>query len=163
MSAGPHVGRQGGDRIDRRPGTARRVLGLAVGLVASAALVLGAVHGVRSTAADADDSALASARVDVAYYACLAAQVHSLVRPGEVVAVSTADPGTWATLSKAVAPWAVITASPGQAVAVLSLQPRHGGGACLGQVVVARARDGLVRRGTGASLPGDEPPPPTPL
>ena len=128
-----------------------------------AGLTVGAVHGVRSTATQADEQQVALGRLDVAYYDCLAAQVHSLVGPGQVVAVSTANPGNWATFSKAVAPWAVMTEDEPRAVAVLQMVPRHGTGSCLGSAVVARYPDGRVRAGTGGSLPGDEPPPMTPL
>jgi hypothetical protein len=157
------------DPLDPPPGPQRarrvawRLAGLAVGLVAVAGLTVGAVHGVRSTATQADEQQVALGRLDVAYYDCLAAQVHSLVGPGQVVAVSTANPGNWATLSKAVAPWAVMTEDEPRAVAVLQMAPRHGAGSCLGSVVVARYADGRVRVGTGSSLPGDEPPPMTPL
>ncbi len=142
---------------------AGRLAGLALGLVAAAGLAVGAVHGARSAGAQADDQQVALGQLDVAYYDCLAAQVHSLVGPGQVVAVSTANPGNWATLAKAVAPWAVMTDDQRRAVAVLSMAPRRGTGACLGSVVVARYPDGRVRVGTGGSLPGDEPPPMTPL
>jgi hypothetical protein len=149
-----------------RPRRARRgawrLAGLAVGLVAAAGLAVGAVHGARSTGAQADDRQVALGRLDVAYYDCLAAQVHSLVGPGQIVAVSTANPGNWATLAKAVAPWAVMIEDQRRAVAVLSMAPRRGTGACLGSVVVARYPGGRVRVGTGGSLPGDEPPPMTP-
>lgn len=140
--------------------TVVRLAGLVVGLVALGGLVVGAVHGARSTATQADGHQVALARLDDAYYDCLATQVHSLVRPGQVVVVSTANPGNWVTLSKVVAPWAVMAEDRGRAVAVLSLGSRHGTDACLGSVVVARYRDGTVRDGTGASLPGDEQPPP---
>ncbi|HEX4081470.1 MAG TPA: hypothetical protein VHX40_00785 [Acidimicrobiales bacterium] len=157
------------DRPDPLPGPRRarrvawRLAGLTVGLVAVAGLAVGAVHGARSTTAQADDREVALGQLDVAYYDCLAAQVHSLVGPGQVVAVSTANPGNWATLAKAVAPWAVMTDDQRRAVAVLYLAPRHGAGSCLGSAVVARYPDGRVRVGTGGSLPGDEPPPMTPL
>jgi hypothetical protein len=140
-----------------------RLLGLAVGLAALCGLAVGAVHGARSSGAQADDQQVTLAQLDVAYYDCLAAQVHSLVRPGQVVVVSTANPSNWATLSKAVAPWAVMTEDQRRAVAVLSMSPRHGARTCLGSVVVARYADGRIRVGTGGSLPGDEQPPMTPL
>ncbi len=164
MTDGPaadHLDRRTGSRGTRR--VARRLTGLAVGLVAVVGLTVGAVHGARSTGAQADDQQVAVGRLDMAYYDCLAAQVHSLVGPGQVVAVSTASPGNWVTLAKAVAPWAVMTDRERRAVAVLSMAPRHGAGACLGSVVVARYPGGRLRTGTGGSLPGAESPPMTPL
>ena len=165
MTAGPAADRPDPDPPagPRGRGIAWRLAGLVVGLVAVAGLTVGAVHGARSSGAQADDEQVALAHLDVAYYDCLAAQVHSLVRPGQVVAVSTANPGNWATLAKVVAPWGTMTEDQRQAVAVLRMAPRHGAGACLGSVVMARYPDGGVRVGTGGSLPGDEQPPMTPL
>jgi len=135
-------------------------VGLALALVALGALVVGSVHGARSSVGRADAGAVASARLDDAYYECLAAQAGSLVGPGLLVDVSTADPGSWATLVKVVAPRDVLTTAQTGSVAVLTLTRRPGPGACLGSVVVARYPNGSVRDGTGGSLPGDESPPP---
>ena len=70
---------------------------------------VGAVHGVRTTASLSNGAAVASGRLDVSYYDCLAAQAHSLVGPGQAVVLSMADPGDWATLGKVVTPWARVT------------------------------------------------------
>lgn len=148
-------------RLDRS--LALRLVGLGLALIALGALVAGSVHAARSAVGRAGPVAVSSARLDVAYYGCLAAQTGSLVGPGLVVDVSTADPGAWATLVKVVAPRDVLTTDEGRSVALLTLARRRGPGACLGSVVVARYRDGSVRAGTGGSLPGDEAPPPTPL
>lgn len=153
---------------------ARRAAALGVTVVtavAAAALVTGAVHGVRTAASLASDRSVASAELDDAYYACLATQVRSLVRPGQVVDLSQSDPGPWVTLAKAVLTENPVTADPSSAVAVLSLRelfdPEEAG-SCLGSVVVARfpARGGhpaVVRVGSGASLTGPAPPPTPPL
>jgi hypothetical protein len=145
-------------RLDRSLGL--RLVGLALALVALGALVVGSVHGARSSVGRADAASVASARLDDAYYGCLAAQAGSLVGPGLVVDVSTSDPGSWGTLVKVVAPRDVLTTDQGRSAAVLTLARRPGPGACLGSVVVARYPDGTVRQGTGGSLPGDESPPP---
>jgi len=139
---------------------AGRLAGTAVAVAAATGLLVGTVHSIRATAEQAGTHQVTLAQLGDAYYACLATQAHSLVRPGQVVVVSDADPGNWATLAKAVAPWAVLTRDPGSAVAVLSLAPDHGPGACLGSVVTARYRDGAVVQGSGATLPGNGPPPP---
>jgi len=125
-------------------------------------LVVGAVHGGRAAAARETPSQVSAWRLDLAYYGCLSAQTHSLLRPGQVVDVSTADPGAWVTLAKVVAPFAVMTTRrPGHVL--LTLATRPGPGSCLGSVVVAREPSGAVRLGTGGSLPGHRLPPQTPL
>jgi hypothetical protein len=134
-----------------------------VTVVALVGLVVGAVHGVRGSVAQGSPTQVALATEDDAYYACLTIQAHHLVRAGQVVDVSRADLGSWATLGKVVAPWTVVTTRRADAVAVLSLRQVTGGGACLGSVVVARYRNGVVRTGFGASLAGRGPPPATPL
>jgi len=142
---------------------ALRLVGLALALVAVGALVVGSVHGARSSVGRADATSVTSARLDDAYYGCLAAQTESLVGPGLVVDVSTSDPGSWGTLVKVVAPRDVLTTDQARSAAVLTLARRSGPGACLGSVVVARYPNGTVRDGTGGSLPGDESPPPPAL
>jgi len=140
-----------------------RLTAVTVALVATVALAVGATAGARSAATLAGRPNVETARLDVAYYRCLTAQARSLVRPGQTVDVSMANVANWVTLSKAVVGWTPVTLYPNQAVAVLTMQPRHGPGSCLGSVVVAYYRDGRVRQGTGGSLPGDEQPPSTPL
>lgn len=135
----------------------------AVGLAAVAGLAVGAVHGARSADSLTGARSVALANLDDRYYDCLSTQVRSLVRPGRLVVISTANLGNWSTLGKAVAGWAVVTDERRRAVAVLSLAAHHRSGACLGSVVVARYRDGTVRLGHGASVPGPGPPPAQPL
>ncbi len=164
MTDGPGI-----DRTDQRPGPhdlparppAVRLVGLAVTLTVLVGLVIGAVHGGRATAGLGSARQVSSARLDIAYYDCLTTQSSSLVRPGKVVDVSTANPGSWATLSKVVAPRDVLTTDRRIAVAVLTLERRPGG--CLGSAVVAHYPNGTVRQGTGASLSGQGPPPAQPL
>ncbi len=162
MTVGPAPGPAAARHASAVP-TWGRLAGTAVGVVAFLCLAVGAVHGVRTTAALSDGAAVASGRLDVAYYDCLATQAHSLVGPGQTVVLSMANPGDWATLGKVVAPWARVSRDAGRATAVLSLEPKPGPGSCLGDVVVARYPSGATRRGTGASLPGSGPPPATPL
>jgi hypothetical protein len=132
-------------------------------MAALTGLAVGAVHGVRSATSLTTPRAVAQAARDDRYYQCLSAQARTLVRPGQTIEVSSANLGNWATLAKAVASWTVLTDDRRQAVAILSLEPRRGSGACLGSVVVAHYRDGSVRWGWGASLPGPGPPPQQPL
>jgi hypothetical protein len=139
-----------------------RVVGAVVAVVGLAALAVGTVHSARATDAQASAPVVAAWRLDLAYYDCLATQAHSLVRPGQTVVVSRADPGAWATLAKVVGPFAVLTdRRPGHVVLTLATSP--GPGSCLGSVVLAHDPSGAVRTGTGASLAGHRSPPPTPL
>ena len=153
---GPGGHRTVGDRL-RMPAAA------VLTVVATVGLVVGAVHGLRTARALGSTTQVAQAREDDAYYACLTTQAHHLVRPGQLVVIDRADPGSWATLGKVVAPWTVVTTDPHRAVAVLSLRSEPGSGSCLGFAVVARYADGQVRTGRGASLSGRGPPPATPL
>lgn len=163
--------RGNGTGLGHPRGDGRPILGarwraaLAAGVLALAAggLAVGGVHELRAAADQASDQQVAQANLGNRYYSCLAAQARSLVRPGQVVKVSTTNPGNWSTLSKAVAPWTVMTNDADRAVAVLSLGPARGHDACLGSAVFARYHDGVVRRGSGGSLPGHGPPPATPL
>ena len=151
----------------RHPGASRPAFvlcALLVAIVGVAGMCTAAVHAVRSSATLAGNAQVALARQDDRYYGCLETQVRSLVPQGSVVIVSMANPGNWATLGKAVAPWAqiVVPGSSG-AVAELSLEQRSTGSTCLGSTVEARFTDGRVAVGTGASMPGEGPPPATPL
>ncbi|HEY7947714.1 MAG TPA: hypothetical protein VID75_08560 [Acidimicrobiales bacterium] len=139
-----------------------RVTAGALAVACVAGLAVGAVRGVRATAAQADPGEVSAWRLDLAYYDCLSTQAHSLVHRGETVDVSMSDPGLGVTLAKVVAPFAVITARPSGHV-VLTLVTRPGPGSCLGSVVVARDPSGAVRDGRGGSLVGHRQPPPTPL
>ncbi len=167
MTAGPGPDRTGAPgtqatlRLDRSLGL--RLVGLALAIVGLLTLVVGGVHSLRVTAARAGASSVASARLDDAYYRCLSEQVDSLVRPDQVVDVSTAEPGAWVTLAKVVAPRDVLTTDPGRSTALLSLVSSNRRGTCLGSVVVARYPDGTSRHGTGGTLAGHEAPPATPL
>lgn len=140
-----------------------RLVALVVAVAALIGLVVGAVNGVRSADADARPSSVAGAQLEDAYYSCLSTQAHSLVRPGQTVAIPINPLADFVTLAKVVTPWTPITFRPTGAAAVFSLRTSRSPGACLGTVVVARYPDGRVRRGTGASLPGRGPLPVTPL
>ncbi|HVC71161.1 MAG TPA: hypothetical protein VNC61_12975 [Acidimicrobiales bacterium] len=137
---------------------------VAAGLVGVglAGLAVGAVRGVRATAARADPAEVSAWRLDLAYYDCLSAQAHSLLYRGETVDVSMADPGSGVTLAKVVAPFAVISDRRSGHV-VLTLVARPGPGSCLGSVVVAHDPTGGVRTGGDGSLGGRRSPPATPL
>ncbi|HXR27129.1 MAG TPA: hypothetical protein VN771_04645 [Candidatus Baltobacteraceae bacterium] len=138
-----------------------RIVAVTLMLACVTGLGVGAVRGIRATAAQADPTEVSAWRLDLAYYDCLSAQVHSLVHRGQTVDVSMTDPGPGVTLAKVVAPFAVITAHPSGHV-VLTLVTRRGPDTCLGSVVVARDPSGAVHDGRG-SLGGRRMPPQTPL
>lgn len=159
------------DAPPRRAPPARRLValaGAAVAIVASAGLVTGAVHGGRVIRSQEGSSTVAAARLDEAYYRCLEVQARSLVSPGTPVTLpfhGIADLSGVIDLLKAVGSWATFADPTDPAVTELSLRHVPGPGACLGVVVVARGtRPGAPDRiGSGASVPGDGPPPAMPL
>jgi len=144
-------------------------------VVASVVVVIGlvamgtqAVRGNRTVAVQRDALTVRDAALDNAYYHCLDVQTRSLVSPGEPVIYAPGLLGDLVNMIKSSGSWVTIANPPSSAVARLSL--RNGvttGGACLGVVVVATfpaAHHGtVVRVGTGASVPGNEPPPAPPL
>jgi hypothetical protein len=136
----------------------------ALAVVGLAGLVTAGIHAARSTSALAGAAQVALARRDDGYYGCLETQVRSLVPKDSPVVVDTDNLGDYTTLGKVVAMWARMV-PPGStyAVAELSLAPHPTGPVCLGSAVKARFRSGRVSFGTGASMPGEGPPPPTPL
>jgi hypothetical protein len=149
-------------RIRARLVMAGSVASALVALVGLGSLAVGAVHGGRGSSAQGSPAQVSAWRLDAAYYGCLSAQAHSLIRPGQVVDIPVSDPGAWVTLAKVVAPFAVMSTRRSGHV-VLTLANRPGPGSCLGSVVVVQELSGLVRTGTGGSLTGHRVPPPTPL
>ncbi len=130
-----------------------------VGCVAVVGLAVGAVHGVRGTAALSSEQQVTQWQADAAYWDCLDTQAHSLFRTGERVWLDTTSVVTTVALGKVLGPWAVIEATRRRAQAYVALVPHHGPGACLGSVVVGRfpGRRGagtVVRVGSGASVAG---------
>jgi hypothetical protein len=158
MTAGPTTDRPLPPRPRGAAWTRLAVALLAVG--ALCAMGIDAAHGVRTTVALAGDRSVATARLDDAYYHCLAVEAHSLARPGETVDVLNNDTAAGVTLGKAVAPWAALTTNAAKAGVLLTLFPWHGDNSCLGSIVVARYPSGAVRLGTGQTLEGGPPPQP---
>jgi len=143
------------------------VVGTAVALVAVVGLAAQAVHGNATVSAQRQASTVRAAQVDDAFYHCLDLQARSLVTPAQPVSLDASNLADLVTLLKGVGSWVTVADPPSRAVASLSLRQVDGPGACLGTVVVAHytpARDGVaVRVGTGASVPGQGPPPAPPL
>jgi hypothetical protein len=131
-------------------------------------LAVGAVHGVRSTTSLSTDRQVATWNLDNRYWACLDTQARSLVRPGAHIWLTDVNFGTAIALEKLLAPWVYLVNRPEQASAYLTLRTQPGPGSCLGSVVVGRfpgpaGPGSIVKVGRGASLPGHEQPPATPL
>lgn len=133
-----------------------------------AALTVQAVRGNRTVGAQRSAETVRDAVLDDAFYACLAVQAHSLVSPGQTVALADTDLGDVVTLLKGVGGWITVADPPSTAQVTLSLRNDvRGRGACLGTVVVARyahpVHGAVVRVGSGSSVPGTGPPPAPPL
>ncbi len=136
--------------------------------LALAGLSVQAVRAVRTVGVQRSAVTVRNAALDDAFYDCLAVQAHSLVAPGQSVALGNTDLGDVVTLLKGVGSWITVADPPSTAEVTLSLRNHvTGRGACLGTVVVARYAHphggAAVREGTGSSVPGSGPPPAPPL
>jgi hypothetical protein len=144
------------------------LVGVVVLVGAMAGLVVQADRGNATVAVQLQPKTVHDAALDNAFYRCLDVQARSLVSPGEPVVLAPGNLADFITLLKGVGSWVTIADPPSTAVARLSLRDHVGGpGACLGTQVTARypRRQGgfTVRVGTGASVPGQGPPPAPPL
>lgn len=153
---------------------ARRVVVGAVGValcaVALTGLVVQATRGNGVVGVQLRSSTRHAAAVDNAFYRCLSVQAGSLVGPDEPVLLGegVAQFADWVTLTKGVVSWIDVAPDRSSARFLLSLRDGvTGRPACLGTVVVARpaqpSEGRAVRVGTGASVPGQGPPPAPPL
>lgn len=154
----------------RRP--VRTVLVTVVSAVVAAVALVGlvgqAARGNRTVDAQLAARPMHNAAVDDAFYACLDTQAHSLVRPGQTVALGGTNLADTVTMIKGFGAWVTVADPASRADVVLTLQDGPGApGTCLGTRVVATSRsaDGQVsqRLGTGAQVPGQGPPPAPPL
>jgi hypothetical protein len=144
------------------------VVGVVVLVVATAGMVVQAYRGNATAAVQLQPKTVSDAALDNAFYRCLDVQTRSLVSPGEPVVLAPGNLADFITLLKGVGSWVTIADPPSSAVAQLSLRDHvHRAGACLGTQVTARyptPQGGFtVRVGTGASVPGQGPPPAPPL
>ena len=127
-----------------------------------------AVRGDRTVSAQLSAHAVHDASVDDAFYHCLDVQAHSLVRPGQTVALRTGNLADVVTMIKGFGSWVTVADPPSSAQVVLTLDDGTAGpGTCLGTRVVATTVGPggvrVVRLGTGAQVPGQGPPPAPPL
>jgi hypothetical protein len=76
--------------------------GIAVGLIALGALASTAVHATRAATQLDSPSHLRSAQRSNAFYNCLTAQAHSLLKPDDVVYLGDPDLDRWTTVTKAI-------------------------------------------------------------
>lgn len=144
------------------------VAGVLVAVVALVALVGQAVRGERTVGAQLSAPAVHDAAVDDAFYRCLDIQAHSLVRPGQTVALRTDNLADVVTMIKGFGAWVTVADPASSADVVLTLRNGPAApGTCLGTRVVATTTGPggvrVVRLGTGAGVPGQGPPPAPPL
>jgi hypothetical protein len=117
------------------------VAGLVVGLLALGALGTAAVSATRSETPLASAHAIREADHSNAYYACLTAQAHALVRPDDVVFLGEANLDRWVTVIKAMGGWAHMAMRQSAAsVAILLEHPAHGP-SCAGETLVSIRRE----------------------
>ncbi len=145
-----------------------RVAAVALVAVTMSAMTVQAVRANRTVSGRLGAATVRDAGLDDSYYRCIDVQARSLVSPGQPVLLAGDNLEDDITLLKGVGSWITIADPPSNAVARLSLRNHvAGAGACLGTVVVARygapGHDVFERVGTGASVAGHGPPPPTPL
>jgi hypothetical protein len=144
------------------------VVSALVAAVALVALAGQAVRGDRTVRAQLAPAAVHDASVDDAFYRCIDVQAHSLVRPGQTVALSTDNLADVITMIKGFGSWVTVADPSSTADVVLTLHDGAAGpGTCLGTRVVATSVGPggvrVVRQGTGAEVPGQGPPPAPPL
>ncbi len=137
-------------------------------VVALVALAGQAVRGNRTVGVQLSVHAVHDASVDDAFYRCIDIQAHSLVRPGQTVALSTDDLADVVTMIKGFGSWVTVADPVSSADVVLTLHDGPAGpGTCLGTRVVATSigpgGTRVVRLGTGDQVPGQGPPPAPPL
>ena len=144
------------------------VVSALVTAVACVALIGQAVRGNRVVDAQLAAHAVHDASVDDAFYSCIDIQAHSLVRPGQTVALGGDNLADVVTMIKGFGAWITVADPTSRADVVLTL---HDGtaasGTCLGtRVVGTYRRPGgrtTIRFGTGATVAGQGPPPAPPL
>jgi hypothetical protein len=142
--------------------------GVVVAVVSGVGLVGQGVRGAHTVTTQHQASTVRTAGLDDAFFSCIDTQARSLVSSNQGVILDANNLGDFVTLLQGVGSWATIAGPGSSLVARLSLRNNVSGpGTCLGTVVVAhyaRPQDGVsVRIGSGASVPGHGPPPPTPF
>jgi hypothetical protein len=147
---------------------ATRVAAGLVLLLCVVGLVGQALRGNAVVAHQRASTTVRNAQIDDAYYACLATQAHSLISPSTPVRYQPdATLLEVVLLNKSVASWITVAPEGTTPTALLGVVHTGGPSSCLGDVVIAKVRqaDGhwVTRVGTGASLPGQGPPPAPPL
>jgi hypothetical protein len=151
----------------RTSGSTTIVAGIIVVVAAVVGLGLQAANGSRTVSAQRQPTTVRNATIDDAYYQCLDIQARSLISPNQSVTIYTANLGDFISLLKSIGSWATFADASSTADVRLSLRTINGSGGCRGSVVVANfalPHQGVTQRlGTGASLPGDGPPPAPPL
>ena len=141
---------------------ATRCFAVALVVVSIGALGKEAWSSLLATSRASDDAQVVSWERDAAYYRCLEVETASLVAPGRVVAVAANGPGTFGIYFAVVAMHEVLTTDTTRHV-TLGLVHRPDPVSCAGGVVMERYPGARTRFPTRGYLPGDAPPPATPL
>jgi len=118
-----------------------------VGAVAVIALLTTAAHAVATGGSLDSAHAVASARQSDGYYACLTAQAHSLLRPGDVAYMGDHPTlNQWVTITKVIGGWARVTLDRDRSTVAIGLGRFPSRHTCAGYALVTarRARDGRV-------------------
>jgi hypothetical protein len=129
-----------------------RLASVGVPVLVGVAVVWSAVVGIGHSWSTASPASTAAWELDASYYACLAAQVHSVAPTSGEVWVSEVTPNSpqwYRTLWKVVAETDLTVTTDARGVVDLSLVTAPNGGGCLGVQVRAVYPDGAQRLGTG--------------
>jgi len=136
----------------------RIAFAVAITIASLSGLMVGAVHGTRSSTALSTDNQQASWALDNEYWTCLDIQAHSLVRPGQRVCMDTTNLGVLVTLVRVFGPWATLVSSSGQSQIEVTVEASNSG--CMGSLIVGlfkrpNGTGTFLRKGSGASIPGN--------
>jgi hypothetical protein len=144
------------------------VVAALVAMIAVVALVGQAVRGSRTVDAQLATPSVRDATVDNAFYACIDVQARSLVAPGQTVTLGGDNLADVISMIKGFGAWVTVADPASRADVVLTLHVGMAApGTCLGTRVLGTYRGPgghtRVRRGTGAQVAGQGPPPAPPL
>jgi hypothetical protein len=140
-------------------------VGIVVTVIALVALGVQAARGNTTVSVQRSAKTMHNTALDNAFYQCIDVQAHSLVSPDEPVLFG-GGLGDVVTMLKGMGSWITIADPGSQAVARISLRNNvTTGDTCRGTVVIATSTHAphTVRVGTGATAPGEGPPPAPPL
>jgi hypothetical protein len=115
--------------------------GILVGLVALAALGIGAVTASRSETSQLSARATRDATISNQSYSCLTAEAHALVRPSDVVFLGETNLYRWVMVIKSMGGWADFTTHQSRATVAVLLEHVAHGPSCGGNTLLAIRRE----------------------